>query len=188
MHLRIAFFALILPALPMTALAQKSPTNTPPGQSQFGIRPNPPAESYGFGWTTPGMRMDRSVKVLQRDLNLTDSQVARIRDLVESRKNRFASIHEQAMPKFEHLMTLLRQPNPDPAAVGRATIELKQVHDQARAQQAALERDFYNILTGSQRMTVDKLRSQAPAVLALHRLGLLAPEWMGNEQAFLFNK
>jgi Spy/CpxP family protein refolding chaperone len=189
MYFRIALFAILLAALPLTGLAQKSPSNTPPGQGQFGIRPNPPgSESYGFGWRAPGMRMDRALRVLQQNLNLTDSQVSRIRDLAESRKTRFASIHEQAMPKFEHLMTLLRQPNPDPAAVGRATIELKQVHDQAKAQQAALERDFYNILTESQRTMVDKLRSQAPAVMALHRLRLLAPEWMGNEQAFLFDK
>ena len=134
------------------------------------------------------MRMDRALQVLQQNLNLTDSQVSRIRDLAESRKTRFAAIHEQAMPKFERLMTLLRQPNPDPAVVGRATIELKQVYDQGKAQRAALERDFDNILTESQRTMVDKLRGQAPAVLALHRLGLLTPESMGNEQAFLLDK
>jgi len=42
------------------------------------------------------------------------------------------------------------------------------------------------VLTDSQRMAVDKLRNQAAAVLALHRLGLLAPEWMGHEKAFSF--
>jgi Spy/CpxP family protein refolding chaperone len=198
MYFRIALFALLLAALPLSGFAQKSPSNTAPGESQFGtrpnpgesrgIRPNPGAESYGFWWMDRDMRVDHSLKVLQRDLSLTDSQVSRIRDLAESRKTRFASIHEQMMPKFEHLMTLLRQPNPDPSAVGRATIELNQVHDQARAQQAALEKDFYSILTESQRTTVDKLRSQASAVLALRRLGFLAPEWMGNEQASLFNK
>ena len=89
------------------------------------------------------------------------------------------------MPKFQELLRLLRQPNPDPAAVGKATIALKQVHDQAMAEQANLEKDFYNTLTDSQRITVDKLRTQASTVLALHRLGLLAPEWMGQEQALI---
>src|SRR5438552_10907118 len=125
MYWRIALFALLLAALPLTGLAQKSPGTTPPGQSQLGTQSNAPAAGpYGFAWMAR-MRMDHSLKVLQRDLSLTDSQVSRIRDLVESRKTRFASIHEQAMPKVEHLMSLLRQPNPDPAAVGRATIELK---------------------------------------------------------------
>jgi Spy/CpxP family protein refolding chaperone len=188
MYLRVALFALLLPALPLTGLAQKSPAKTPPAQSQYGIHTDSGAESHGFWRMDSGMRTEHSLKVLQRDLNLTDSQVSRIRELAESRKTQFASIREQARPKFERLMSLLRQPNPDPAEVGRATIELKQVHEQATAKQTALEKDFYNILTDNQRATVDKLRSQGAAVLALHRLGLLAPQWKGGEQAFLFDE
>ena len=192
MHLRVALFSLLLAALPLTGLAQKNPSNTPPGQSQSGVRPDQGAESYGF-WGMPpgmrmGMRMERSLNVLQRELKLTDSQVSQTRQLLESRKSKFQSIHEQARPKFEQLMSLLRTPNPDPTAVGRATIELKKVHEQAMAEQASLEKDFYGLLTDSQRTIVDKLRDQAPGVLALHRLGLLGPKSMGNEQAVLFGQ
>ena len=188
MYFKVALATLLCAALSFTTLAQKSPGNTAPGQTQFGVRPNPAAESSAFWRMTRGMGVDRSLKVLQRDLNLTDPQVSRIRELVESRKTKSEGIHAQAMPKFEELLRLLRQPNPDPVAVGKATIALKQVHEQAMAEQAKLEKDFYNILTDNQRMTVDKLRSQASAVLALHRLGLLAPEWTGNEQAFMFGE
>src|SRR5579862_5125481 len=157
MNFRVALFALLLMALPFSGFAQKSPSNTAPGQSQFGVRPNPGTHAgaeYGFWGMAPGVRMDHSLNLLQRDLNLTDSQVSQVRQMVESRKAKFESIHEQAMPKFEHLMSLLRQPNPDPATVGRATIELKQVHDQAAAEQAGLEKEFYNILNSSQRAKV----------------------------------
>ena len=184
MYFKVALATLLFAALPFTALAQKNPGSTAPGQTQLGL--NPEAESPAFWWMAPGMRIDRSLKVLQRELNLTDSQVSRIRELVESRKTKFESIHGQAMPKFEELLRLLRQSNPDPVAVGKATIALRQVHEQAMAEQANLEKDFYNLLTDNQRMAVDKLRNQAPAVLALHRLGLLAPEWMGHEKAFTF--
>ena len=185
MKLRVALFAILLAAVPLAGIGQKSSSNTPPGQGQLGIRPNPGAESPRFWRMAPGMRMEHSLKTLQRDLNLTDAQVSEIRQLVESRKTKFASIHEQAMPKFEHLMSLMKQSNPDPTQVGKAALELKQVHEQAMAEQAKLERDFYSVLNDSQRTTVDKLKSQAPDVLALHRLGLITPEWTGTEQAFL---
>ena len=188
MYFKVALATLLFATLSFTTLAQKSPPNTPPVQTQFGVRPNPGAESPAFGRMALGMRLDRSLKVLQRDLNLTDSQVSRVRELVESRKTKFESVHAQAMPKFEELLRLLKQPNPDPVAVGKATIALKQVHEQAMAVQANLEKDFYSVLDDSQRMTVDKLRNQASTVLALHRLGLLAPEWMGHEQAFMFGE
>jgi Spy/CpxP family protein refolding chaperone len=189
MYLRVALFAFLLAALPLAGLAQKSPGNTPPGQTQSGARQNPSGESYGFWAMPPGMKMtmgmDHSLKVLQQELKLTDSQVSQIRQLVESRKSKFQSIHEQAGPKFEQLMSLLKGPNPDPTAVGKATIELKKVHQQAMAEQASMEKDFYGLLTDSQRTTVDKLRDQAPGVLALHRLGLLGSKGMGTEQASL---
>jgi Spy/CpxP family protein refolding chaperone len=131
----------------------------------------------------PQMQMDRSLGVLQRDLNLTASQVSQVRQLIDSRKDKFKSIGDQVTPKFDYLMSLLNQPNPDPAAVGRATIALKQAHEQMRAEQAGLETTFMGILNDTQRQTLNRLRVQAPSVLALYRLGLLAPDWMGSEQA-----
>jgi hypothetical protein len=92
------------------------------------------------------------------------------------------------MPKFHELMSLLNQPNPDPYAVGKAAIAFKQAHEQVRAVQADLERDFLNVLNDSQRRTVNTLRSQAPEVMALYRLGLLRPEGDWSQQAFNFGR
>lgn len=139
----------------------------------------------GFG---QGMRMEESLNVLQRNLKLSDSQAAQVKQIVESRRTRFESIRNEARPKFRQLMALLSKPNPDPTAVGNATIALKQVHEKARAEQANLEKDFLNVLNTTQRQTVNSLRDQAPTVMALHHLGLLTPERTTEQTTELFNR
>jgi Spy/CpxP family protein refolding chaperone len=126
---------------------------------------------------------DRSLKILQRDLQLTDSQASQIRQLVDSRRGRLESIRQQMRPKFEELTRLLSRPNPDPNAVGKAAIAFKEAHDQVSTEQANIEKDFMNVLNDTQRQTVEKLRSAMPDVLALHRLGLLRPPQPDWEQA-----
>lgn len=164
---RIPLFILLFAAVPFVAAAQR----TMPSQ-----------EEHGRG---PGMRMDESLRTLQRNLNLSDSQAARVKELAESRRSRLESIREETRPKFRELMGLLSKPNPDPYAVGQAAIALKQTHEKAMADQAGLEKDFMNILNDTQRQTVDKLRTEAPTVLALHRLGLLPSDRNMEEQASL---
>ena len=171
MYFRVAALAVLIVALSFTAAAQKGLT-----------------ESFGHWGVSPEVRMNRALGVLERDLNLTASQVSQVRELIESRQGKFKSVREQMMPKFENLMSLLRQANPDPAAVGRATIALKQAHEQMRAERAALEADFLAILDDSQRQKVNRLKTEAPAALALYRLRLITPDWMGTEQAFLSNE
>jgi Spy/CpxP family protein refolding chaperone len=128
--------------------------------------------------------IDRSLKTLQGDLKLTDSQVSRIRQLAESRRGRLESARREAMPKFEELTRLLNRPNPDPTAVGNAAIAFKQAHDQAMAEQSNIERDFLSVLNDSQRQTVERLKSEMPAVTALRRLGLVTrPESNWGQQA-----
>jgi hypothetical protein len=75
-------------------------------------------------------------------------------------------------------MTLLKQSNPDPTAVGKAVIELKTIHEQARTKQADMEKQLTSILNPAQQQTVNNLRNQAQTFTALRRLGLLgAPEF-----------
>ena len=118
-------------------------------------------------------RIDRALHTLQATLDLSPAQVKDIRQLAVSRRDTFRSIREEAMQKCEQLMELLDQPNPDPATVGRATIELKAVHDQARSNQADLENQLSNLLTPDQRKIVDSLRHQARTFVALRSIGLL---------------
>jgi len=173
MYFRAVCLSFLLVAIPLAGIAQKTPSTTArAGQHEY----------YGRSfYPMPFMRMaspkqmDRSLNVLQHDLNLSNSQVSQIRQLVQSRYNRFETIREQAGPKFEELMRLLNQPNPDPTTVGKATIAFKQVHEQVRTEQANLEKDFLNVLNDSQRRMVNSIKSQAPEFVALYRLGLLAP-------------
>src|SRR5262249_28089510 len=113
------------------------------------------------------------LKTLQTTLNLNPSQVTSIRQLAQSRRESLRSIREQSRPKFEQLMSMLRQPNPDPAAVGRIVIELKGIHEQARTKQTDFDNQLSSILNPEQRRTVDNLRNQAPTFIALRSLGLL---------------
>jgi len=123
--------------------------------------------------------IDRSLDTLQRTLSLSPSQVTSIRELARSRRDSLRTIHEQARPKFEQLMTLLKQPNPDPATVGKAVIELKAIHEQVRTKQAEMEKQLTSILNPTQQQTVNNLRSQAQTFMALRRLGLLGtPEFL----------
>jgi Spy/CpxP family protein refolding chaperone len=121
--------------------------------------------------------IDRSVGVLQRTLNLSSTQVNTIRDLARVRRDDMRAMREEAAPKWHQLMSLLNQPNPDPTAVGRATIELKAVHDRFRAKRADMEKQLSSVLNPTQRQTVDQLRSQAPTFMALRRLGLIQPDF-----------
>jgi Spy/CpxP family protein refolding chaperone len=181
MYFRTIFLGFLLVLLPLAGIAQKAPgtATQPETQQHYG------QSMHGFPFMGMGSRMqtDQALNVLQRNLALTDSQVSQIRQLVDSRRSRFESIREQGKPKFKELMSLLDKPDPDPLAVGKAAIAFKQVHDQAKAEQANLEKEFLNVLNDNQRRTVNTLRSQAPEFMALHRLGLLAPTNDWDQQA-----
>ena len=122
--------------------------------------------------------IDRSLDTLKTKLNLSASQVTSIRQLVQARRQSFQSIREQAKPKWEQLMALVKQPNPDPEAVGRAVLDLKGIHEQAHAKQNAMEKAFMAVLNPTQQQTVNNLREQADTYSALRRVGLLGfPEF-----------
>jgi Spy/CpxP family protein refolding chaperone len=127
---------------------------------------------------TSDQRIDRALDTLQRTLNLSPSQVTSIRQLAQSRRDSFRSVREQARPKFQQLMTLLKQANPDPAEVGRIVIDLKAIHEQARTKQMDLEKQLSAVLNPTQQQTVNNLRNQAETFRALRAIGLLgAPEF-----------
>jgi len=123
--------------------------------------------------------IDRALTTLQGSLNLSATQVSSIRELARSRRESFRSAHDQAHPKWEQLMTLLKQPDPDPAAVGRIVVDMKKVHDQALAKQTDFEKQLSTVLNPTQQQIVNNLRANADTYAALQRIGLLeTPEFM----------
>jgi Spy/CpxP family protein refolding chaperone len=133
-------------------------------------------------------QIDRAISTLQRTLNLTSSQSTEIRQLAQSRREDRRAVREQTRAKFEQLMTLMNQPNPDPAAVGRAALDLKSAHDQARTKQTELESQFMKVLNPSQQRVVNNLRSQADTFFALSRLGVLRPSEGGPRTSMNQNR
>lgn len=135
-----------------------------------------------------GQTMDRfttqddSLKVLQRDLSLSDLQVSNVKELLEARHVRLQAIRQQAKPAFEELLKRMRQPDPDPQAVGKAAIVFRQIHERAIAEQANSEKEFLSLLNPEQQQIVNDLPGKAPLIMALHQLRLLTPE-RSNDQA-----
>jgi len=160
---------MLFAATPMVALAQAPESH----------------EHTGVGHR---MRIEHSLNVLQERLNLSEAQTSQVKDLIEARRSRLESIREETRPKFRQLMSLLSKPNPDPTAVGQAAIALKQVHEKAVAEQASMEKGFMNILNDKQRQAVNDAKAEAPTVMAMHSLGLLAPERMAEQHTELYGR
>jgi Spy/CpxP family protein refolding chaperone len=163
--LRNISLAFLFTCLTTPAFAQAtSHSGAPAAHHEYGMR------IWGIG---SDQEIDRSLDTLQRTLNLSASQVTSIRQLAQSRRESMRSIREQSRPKFEQLMTLLHQTNPDPAAVGRIVIDLKGIHEQARAKQADYEKQLTGLLNPTQQQIVNNLRNQAETFRALRSIGLL---------------
>ena len=176
MLVRSIAIALLAVCVSLPALSQKPPSSstTPVPRHESGM-------GYGMGMghmfgMASDEKIDRSLNVLQSSLNLSPTQVTKIRELTRTRRETLRSYRDESRPKFEQLMSMLKQPNPDAAAVGRTVIELKTIHEQARMKQSDFENEVSSVLTPAQRQTVDNLRSQAPTFMALRSIGLIGRE------------
>ena len=172
MSLQNIFLAFLFTCLTIPALAQgTAPSATPAAHHELGMM-----RMWGMA---SDQDIDQALDTLQRTLNLNSSQVTSVRQLAQSRREALRSIRQEAQPKFQQLMTLLHQPNPDATAVGRVVIELKAVHEQARAKQNEYEKQLTSLLNPTQQQIVNNLRNQAQTYRALRSIGLLgAPHGM----------
>jgi Spy/CpxP family protein refolding chaperone len=167
--------ALLFVCVSLPALSQQpaSTSNTP-------VPHHGPGMGMGRMWLPSDERIDRSLNILQKSLKLNPTQVSSIRQLAQKRRESLQTIRDESRPKFQQLMSMLKQPNPDPATVGRTVIELKGIHEQARMKQSDFENQLASILNPSQRQTVDYLRNQGPTTMALRSIGLLgSPDQQG---------
>jgi Spy/CpxP family protein refolding chaperone len=168
--------ALLAVCVSLPASSQKPPSSSTTPMPRHGS-----GMGYGMGMghmfgMTSEEKIDRSLNVLQSSLSLSPTQVTKIRELARTRRENLQAIRDESRPKFQQLMSMLKQPNPDPAAVGRAVIELKTIHEQARMKQSDFENQVSSLLNPTQRQTVDNLRSQAPTFMALRGIGLIGRE------------
>ena len=164
---------LFLPAI--HAMAQARPTQPPmpaivldPPQARF-QQPGP-----GAG---PGVPMpENPLRVLARFLQLTEQQVADVRTLLEARKDIIEPLMKQIPEKEKELQELLNSASPDPAAVGRVTIAIRDLRRQVDEARKDFAAGFEALLTAEQKTRVNTARQAArlqPVVGALRELGII---------------
>src|SRR5262249_54031246 len=137
---------------------------------------------FVFGQTNKDLpTQDESLQVAQRGLDLSDTQVTRVKRLVEARQVRLQTIHQQAKPAFEELVRLLKEPTHAREAIDKAAAAFTQIDERAISDQENTEREFLDLLNPEQLQTVHDLRSQDSTALALHRLGLLKPQRLSQK-------
>jgi protein CpxP len=160
----------------------------------------PPAGGPGFGpegaGMGPGMEMGMgmgpgpgmfaagagpaaSLDALKTYLALTDAQITQLKDL---RKNNFDTnvkpVMDQIHTKQQALRALLQTSNPDSAAVGQLTVEIKALHEQIRSLRANLDKQAAALLTPDQQAKLADLQKAAALLPAIHQamaVGLIAP-------------
>lgn len=136
------------------------------------------AAAFAQGPRRPMMAGGGDPGALKNYLNLTDDQVTKLRSL-----NRDAMQH--AKPDFQKMRDqarTLRQEmnaaNPDPAAVGRATIEMQKLRKATQQSMEQARQSALSVLTDEQRTklaALEQARQLQPAIGDAMRFHLLAP-------------
>jgi Spy/CpxP family protein refolding chaperone len=126
--------------------------------------------------TSPNPEVDQMVVLLQAVLNLNPSQATKIRELAQAHHDEIASMEEQAAPKLQQLQSLLDDPNSNPEAVGKLSMELQAARKQIAVKQAAVEKQLLEVLSDAQQEEVKNLGRSAEVLALLHKLGLIDPD------------
>jgi Spy/CpxP family protein refolding chaperone len=120
--------------------------------------------------------VDQMVVLLQSVLNLSASQVTKIRELAQAHHDEIASMEEETGPKLQKLASLLDDPNSNPETVGKLSLELQAVRKQVAVKQADVEKQLLDVLTPAQQEEVMNLGREAEVLALLHKLGLIDPD------------
>jgi protein CpxP len=102
----------------------------------------------GFGF---GM-----MKGLSR-LDLTESQKADVKRIMESRKATFELLRERAHSDWEALQSLSEGSAPDTSAVGAASLKLRSDREALRAERQSTMQEVRSILTTEQKEKLDTM-------------------------------
>jgi Spy/CpxP family protein refolding chaperone len=172
---KVLVFVLIA-GLGMTAAAlaqgRPGPPSPPPGQNgPPGPPPPPPNQPDGPAGPQAGPPPEVVLKEL---LGFTDEQLARLKELAETRRQATEALQTQIAEAERALAEAMKAANPDPAQVGAKLLAL----DALRRQLGPIEEVFHQglnaLLTGEQKQKVEgilALQAQLQAGEALRRLG-----------------
>lgn len=129
----------------------------------------------------PGPRMRARGTALQAgalktELGLTDDQVTQLRALRRKQAEEMKTVGQQMRDEGKRLRELMASSGPDPAAVGKQTLALRALREQARAKRGAFQEQARALLTPQQRDKLKEMeasRDLAPAMRQARILGLL---------------
>ena len=93
-------------------------------------------------------------------LDLTESQKADVKRIMESRKATFASLRERAHSNWEALQNLAEGSAPDRTAVGAAYLKVQADREALRAERESTMQEIRSILTTEQKEKLDTMKQE----------------------------
>jgi periplasmic protein CpxP/Spy len=93
-------------------------------------------------------------------LDLTDSQKAEVKRIMDARKATFDSLHERARADWEALDAAADARSPNPATVGAAYLKVRANREAMKAERQALMDQIRAILTPEQRDKLDAMKQE----------------------------
>lgn len=113
--------------------------------------------------------------VLKNVLDLSDEQVATLRDLERARSDAAGAIGQQLQARQQALSAALSAASPDPGAVGALVISINSLQKQFGEIQEGFRNGFLGLLTDGQKTKVGFIQGVETALRAagaLHQIGL----------------
>jgi len=101
-------------------------------------------------------------------LGLTEEQQASWKSLHEQHKTEMEPLREEGRELHERLRAAIEAENPDPTAVGTATLALKQHREKARADRKAFTEKLTSTLTPEQKTKFDAFKASHPGGYGKH--------------------
>ena len=93
-------------------------------------------------------------------LDLTESQKADVKRIMETRKATFESLRERAHSNWEALQNLAEGSAPDRAAVGAAYLKVRADREALRAERESTMQEIRSILTTEQKEKLDTMKQE----------------------------
>lgn len=132
------------------------------------------ASSVAVGQPSPGE--PHPLQVVAHVLTLSEEQVQTLASVLEARTRAIQPLAAQAHERQQELARALETPHPDPSAIGRLLIEIRQLQHQIGMVNAEAAARFEEHLTPEQRERLGHLRQAArvcPMLPAFQAVGLL---------------
>jgi Spy/CpxP family protein refolding chaperone len=134
--------------------------------------------AQGPGFRARPTQAPAAGKALQEQLQLTDQQMTQLRDVRKQQMEALRPQLQQLRTEAQKLRDLTQSANPDAAAVGKATLDVKNLREQIRAAREDSDKKARAILTPQQLEKLKDLEAAlklAAAARQAQALGLIDP-------------